>query len=223
MANPYLPAHEPGVGDPDAEPTQQLDVTALQRTPSPAPAAPPPSPTAWRTPDVARVDHRGSLAWDLEVARANNRPATDVGLVLLRVASLPLVLRGLHTLRDFPGFVETLRDNALAGQAPELIGALVVAGEIALPVLIAIGLATRLAGLLQATLMIGIFASWTLAGSPLFDPTTGGLTGEPELLFAALALPLVLTGPGRVSIDRAITASGRERRLEKRAARRSGE
>lgn len=241
MAHPLPPEQ-----DPDAERTEVLDVREFappteppaERTlafePAPAPdplptrgaepvgatwAAPRPTPA----PDVARVDHRDTVEWALVEARANNRPLTDVGLLLLRVCSLPLVLRGLHKLVDFPGFVDTLRDNAFAAQAPELLGVLVVGGEIALPVLIAIGLATRVAGLLQATLMIGIFVFWTLAGAPLLDPVTGGLSGEPELLFAALALPLVFTGGGRAAIDRALTAAGRERRIARRVAKRLGE
>lgn len=216
--------------DPDVESTQVLDLRPLSADATqPLPTLPPPAP-AWQAPtpvptqpDSARVDHRGTLEWDLQVARLNNRPSTDVGLLLLRLASLPLVLRGLHKLRDFSGFVDGLRENAFAAQAPELLGVAVIAGEIALPLLIAIGLTTRLAGLLQATLMVGIFVFWTLTGTPLLDPATGALSGEAELLFAAIALPLLFTGPGRVSIDRAVTASGRERRIEKRVARRLGE
>lgn len=223
-----------GADDPDVERTQVLDTRAFQAAPTPAPApaaAPVPvavpvaAPPAYRPSegDVARRDHRGTVEWDLQVARANNRPSTDLGLLLLRLFSLPLVLRGLHKVLDHGAFIESLRANSFAAQAPELIGTLVIAGEIALPVLLAIGLATRLAGALQAAMVIGIFVLWTLAGGALFDPATGGLAGEPELLFAGLSLPLLFTGAGRISIDRVLTAAGRERRIEKRVARRIGE
>lgn len=218
--------------DPDAERTQVLDTRAFQVTPTPMPAPAPaldpataPMPAYRPVPeaDVARHDHRDTVEWDLQVARANNRPSTDLGLLVLRLFSLPLVLRGLHKVLDYGAFIESLRANSFAAQAPELIGTLVIAGEIALPVLIAIGLATRLAGALQAAMMIGIFVFWTLAGGALFDPGTGALAGEPELLFAGLSLPLLFTGAGRISLDRAVTASGRERRIEKRVAKRLGE
>lgn len=219
MTSPWAPGPDPDA-ETDAERTQVLDTREFQAAPPAPPPAPRPQPAP---PDAARVDRRGTVEWDLAVARANNRPSTDVGLLLLRIASLPLVLRGLHHLLNFGGFIDSLRAHAFAGQAPEVLSALVIAGEIALPVLIAIGLATRVAALLQATLMVAIFVLWTLGVAPLFHPDTGALSGEAELLYAALALPLVLTGAGRVAIDRAITAAGRERRIEKKVARRLGE
>ncbi len=216
-----------GPDDPDAERTQVLDTREFQPPaprPNPTtPVAPARSPEVVRTPDVARVDHRGSLAWDLEVARWSNRPSTDLGLLLLRLCSLPLVLRGVHKLLTYPSFIDSLRDNPVAGQAPDVIGTLVMLGELALPLLIVVGFATRLAGLLQATLVVGVLAAWTLPGQPLLQPGTGALTGEAELLYAAVALPLLFTGPGRISLDRALTASGRERRIEKRVSKRLGE
>ena len=215
MANP-----QPPFGDPDAERTEVLDLRDIV---PPAPAPVRPAPPAAPEPDIARVDHRGTVEWQLQEARWSNRPSTDVGLRVLRLCSLPLVLRGLHKVVDHAGFVDTLRGNEFAAQSPELIGVLVTAAEIGLPVLIAIGLATRVAGLAQASLMVGIFVVWTLAGGTLLDPATGALAGEPELLFAGLALPLLFTGPGRFSVDRALTASGREQRIQRRVARRLGE
>lgn len=197
--------------DADAERTQVFDAQQVRQVPPPSP------------PDMARRDPRTTVEWQLQVAKGENRASTDVGLLLLRLGSLPLVMRGLHKIVEYSGFIDSLRDNAFAKTAPELIGTLVIAGEIVLPVLLAVGLATRLAGLLQSVLMVGIFTFWTVASGALFDPSTGGLSGEPELLFAGLALPLLFTGPGRISIDRALTAAGRERRIEKKVIKRLGE
>ncbi|MBB1501159.1 DoxX family membrane protein [Propioniciclava sp. MC1683] len=226
MADPHTP-----VDDPDAERTQVLDTQAVrdQWAPPPTPVqAPPyaytpaPAYAPAPQPDLARVDHRGSLAWDLEVARRNNRPSTDVGLLLLRLFSLPLVLRGVHHVATYPQLVDSLRGHALLGQAPEVIGTLVVAGELVLPVLLAVGLATRLAGAAQAVVGATLLVAGIGAG-PLLDPATGALAGEVPLLYAALGLALLFTGPGRISLDRALTSAGQERRVEKRVARRLGE
>ena len=62
-----------------------------------------------------------------------------------------------------------------------------------------------------------------IGAGPLLDPATGALAGEVPLLYAALGLALLFTGPGRISLDRALTSAGQERRVEKRVARRLGE
>ena len=58
-----------------------------------------------------------------------------------------------------------------------------------------------------------------LVTTGVFDPQTGALAGEAALAYAALALPLVFTGAGRISIDHGLTSGRRERvatrRIEK--------
>ena len=49
---------------------------------------------------------------------------------------------------------------------------------------------------------------------PFWPPMAAGI---------ALGLALLFTGPGRISLDRALTSAGQERRVEKRVARRLGE
>lgn len=171
--------------------------------------------------DVAVRDHRGTTEWDLAMSRMNNKPLTDFGLLLLRLCSLPLPLHGVHKALDFGGFVNTLRGNAIGAMAPEIFGGLVVAGQIFLPILILVGLGTRLAGLLQAVMMGCVYAFFVLANNPLMDPKTGGLSGEAALAYAALALPLFFTGAGRFSLDHAMGGKSRERRAEKAIAKRN--
>ena len=60
----------------------------------------------------------------------------------------------------------------------------------------------------------------TLPEGPLLDPGTRTLVSEATLAYAALALPLVFTGPGRMSLDHGVTASSRERKVERRVAKR---
>lgn len=220
--------------EPDGD--ERTQVLPTQPAPAPdstrvQPAAAPPPPgrphpyetrPAPREQDVARRDPRGTPEWDLQVARLHNRPLTDVGLLVLRLLSVPLVLHGVHKAAGFAGFVETVRSNPFGAMAPEVFAGLVVAGQLALPVLLALGFATRFAALAQAAMMASIYALWVLASSPVIDPRTGGLSGEAALAFAALALPLVFTGPGRFSLDHALGGARRERRVERRAARSLG-
>ena len=207
--------------DPDVERTIAFEVPATMPAPSPDPH-PARAPSQERRLDVARPDHRGSVEWQLEAARLSNRPATDVGLLLLRVLSLPLVLHGLGNALDFFALADRLREHAILAVAPELAAGLVVAGQLGLPVLLAVGFGTRVAALAQVLVIGGLYALELLDGAPLLDPGTRTLSGEGLLAYAALALPLVLTGPGRLSLDHAVTASGRERRVEKRVLRRVG-
>ena len=106
-------------------------------------------------------------------------------------------------------FTDVVATNLVGGAAPELIAWLVVLGQVGLPVLLGVGLFTRPAAFLVAAMMAAI---WGLAVVTRFDYTlltgTGGLTGEPALLYVALALPLVFTGAGRWSLD-AMRTDGR--------------
>lgn len=203
-----------GGGDPaGAPPARTWD-------PEPEPV---PHQASWhQEADIARRDPRGSVEFDLQLARQKNRVGTDLGLLLLRLCSLPLILHGLAHLGDFGAFAASLADNPVGGTSPALVAGLVVAGQLALPVLLAVGLVTRLAALAQAVMMAAIHVVWVLASAPVLDPETMVLTSEASLAYAAISLPLVLAGAGRFSIDHAIGASGRERRAEKRAARQLG-
>lgn len=218
--------------DPDAERTEVLDLRepAPRQPPAPAGGHAPVPPVAHAAPagpptsaaDVARRDPRGTPEWDLQMSRMANRPMTDLGLLLLRLCSLPMLLHGLHKAQDYPGLVETLRGNAVGTLAPEVFAGLVIAGQVLLPLLIAVGLLTRLSALAQAAMMACVYAFFVLASNPVLDPRTGGLSGEAALGYVAIALPLFFTGAGRLSLDHLLGARGRERRAEKRVLKRLG-
>ena len=230
------------VGDPDAErtiafrvpdPTPDSERT-LAFDADPGPAASDPAHAPQPTPGIAPVrvpagvdgdtapDPRGTVEWELQAARLSNRPSTDLGLLVLRLLSLPLVLHGIGDALEFGRLADRLGGYGPLAAWPELAAGLVVAAQLGLPVLLAAGFATRAAALAQALVVGGLFALEVRAGAPLLDPATHTLSGEGLLAYAALALPLVLTGPGRVSLDHAATASGRERRIERRVAKRLG-
>lgn len=201
------------------------DTTRLQ--PVQAPGAVPPRPD-YATPaptherDIARPDPRGTLDWDLQVARMHNRPLTDVGLLVLRLFSLPLMLQGIYHVGEFGALVDDLR-GVLPGQmASEAVAVGVILGQLLLPPLVGVGFLTRLAALAQAVLMAGLYGLLVLPTSQVLDPATGALSGEGVLAYAAVALPLFFTGAGRFSIDHTVGARGRDRRVEKRVTKRLG-
>lgn len=134
---------------------------------------------------------------------------TDFGLLLLRLGLLLLVPHGLAKATDMAAFVETVDSNVVGAQAPEFFAWMVMLGQVALPLLVALGLFTRPAAFLVAAMMVTI---WALMIYLRLDYTllteTGGLTGEAALLYAVLALPLAFTGAGRWSAD-AMRTGGR--------------
>ncbi len=216
---PDVPAWE----EPPAERTQVLDTSSFQAPPPPAPA-----PARRRTvmDDLAQTDPRDDPEYAHQLDRMENRRWTDVGLRLLRLASLPLVLRGLHQLFDLSPEIARLRELPILGAAPDIAAVALGAAEVALPLLLAVGLFTRGAALLQAAALGLLYAATVLAGAPVLDAQAGGLADEATLAYAALALPLVFTGAGRYSIDHGLGTDRRarlaERRVLKQQSRRGG-
>lgn len=133
--------------------------------------------------------------------------ALDLGLLLLRLGCLALVFRGVHKAVDMPTFTREVSSNFIGGQAPDLFAWLVMLAQVALPVLIAIGLFTRPAAFLVAGLMVTIwvFTVYLRLDYVPLGPD-GELNGEVTLLYLALTLPLVFTGAGRLSVDSLRTA-----------------
>lgn len=143
-------------------------------------------------------------AWDEEAPGEEEMHSRglDFGLLLLRLGLLLLLPHGIAKAADMPAFVRQVDANVLGGQAPEFFAWMIMIGQVALPVLVAVGLFTRPAAFLVAASLMTI---WVLEVALRLDyvPLTaeGGLTGEAALLYAALALPLAFTGAGRWSLD----------------------
>jgi putative oxidoreductase len=126
----------------------------------------------------------------------------DFGLLLLRLGFLLLLPHGVAKAVDMPAFVREVEAHFVGAQAPELIAWTTMIGQVALPVLIAVGLFTRAAAFLVAAMMV---ATWVFEVYLRTDfsalSAEGALTGEPVLLYLVLALPLAFTGAGRWSLD----------------------
>ncbi|QIK73462.1 DoxX family protein [Propioniciclava coleopterorum] len=193
-----------------AERTQVMDVAALQQTPPPRPPER----------DAADVDPRDLPEYAYELERMQNRRLTDLGLLLLRLMILPLVLRGLYQLMHLGPLTAQMRELPLLNQAPDIAAVALGAAGVVLPVLIAVGLFTRFSALLLAAIMGLLYGLGLWTGAPVLDAATGGLANEGALLYGALALPLVFTGAGRVSVDHGLGTDRRERAADRRVTKR---
>lgn len=207
-------------------PTQSQWITPGHSGSTPTAEIPPPPPplaigSPKAPPGIPDDDLRASDTWAWQMSRTQNRASTDVGLLLLRLFSLPLVLHSIRQLLTFGEFVAQIRSSPVGAVAPEAIAIAVIIAQTILPVLLALGFGTRVVAALQALLMGGIYAVWVLSGSSIVDPATGALAGETTLAYAALALPLVLTGPGRFSLDHGLTAERRERTVHRRVEKKN--
>jgi putative oxidoreductase len=127
--------------------------------------------------------------------------AADFGLLLLRLAG-GLSLALAHGLGKFPPsarFVE--RVGGMGFPAPELFAWLAALAELGGGILLALGLLTRPAAALVAGNML-VVALVAHAGDPFGDR-------EKPVLFAAIALTILLKGPGRYSLDALLFGRGR--------------
>lgn len=174
-------ARDPADGYPQADGTYHREVD---------------DPTSWDNDDYA-------ITGPVE---AHGR-GVDFGLLLLRLSTLALVPHGLHKAFDMPAFTREVASSFVGAQAPDVVAWVVMLGQVALPLLIAIGLFTRPAAFLVAAMMAAI---WVLMIAVRFDYVVlgpqGELTGENALLYVALTLPLAFTGAGRWSVDSLRTA-----------------
>lgn len=138
-----------------------------------------------------------------DAARDNRR--LDIGLLLLRILPGFILFHGIKKAGDFDGFVETVGRMPIGELAPTFFAFLVVAGEIVLPILVAVGFFTRISAFLESLMMLFIWLLVPVAGSfakggGLFGET-GGLVGENAVAFLFALIPLIFTGPGRYSFD----------------------
>lgn len=240
MSDPDQPAPRRG-GDAEGEITEQIPLwrdevseptavlptwgspqaSAPTQPPVPAPpTAPPTVPPPVAAPDRARPDVRTTPEWELALARLRNRSSTDLGLLLLRLGVLPLVLHGVHAFWRFDAHLDAVRAGPLGGVAPTLVAIVIAAAYILIPAFLALGFATRPAGLALAVLMGLIVGLDAWSDGAVFDAASGTLVAEAGVLFGVIGLVLTFTGAGRFSLDDALAAQRRERRVERRLEKR---
>jgi putative oxidoreductase len=126
-----------------------------------------------------------------------SRTADDIAKLLLRLTLGALILlHGISKIRGGPGFILDIVDKA---GLPAPFGYLVYVGEVLAPLLVIVGLWTRLAALVIAINMIVAVALVHM--DQLFTlADTGGWALELQGLFLVAAVAVALLGAGRYSV-----------------------
>ena len=119
----------------------------------------------------------------------------DLALLVLRLALAAVLLyHGIPKLMNFGATVSGFQ--AMNIPAPTLTAAFALLSEVVGGILILLGVAVDLAGILVVIDMLG--AIFTVHGAAGFDFTKGGW--EHPFIVLAMALALALAGPGRTSV-----------------------
>ena len=124
----------------------------------------------------------------------------DFGKLILRFMVGGLML--FHGYKKYLYGIDGIKTLVVKNGFPEFMAYGVYLGELAVPVLIIIGLYTRISSFILAFTMG--FAVYLVHSAHIFslNEKTGGLLIETPLLFLLGALALFFTGPGRYSFDR---------------------
>lgn len=139
---------------------------------------------------------KSNLLFLADAALARLEPLLLLGTRL--AVALPFFKSGLVKIGDFENavylFTEEFRVPVLS---PALAAALATAGELALPVLLALGLATRYAALgLSALNVMAVYAYAHVLFQPGFEAALGQ-----HYQWGFMALVLVVFGAGGLSVD----------------------
>ena len=148
---------------------------------------------------------------------AGDNKLLHLGLVALRILPGVILFHGISKAMNFSGFVQTVAKAPLGSAAPTLFAALVVMGEILLPIAVALGFFTRISAFLESFMM---FFIWLLVPvqaavakrgnlADIISPT-GGPVGENAVAYLFALVPLILTGAGVHSFDHRMIKSAPE-------------
>jgi putative oxidoreductase len=122
--------------------------------------------------------------------------AADTAKLLLRlILGVTILIHGISKIKGGPGFVLDVVDKA---GLPHPFGYLVYVGEVVAPLLVIVGLWTRLAALVIAINMI-VAVLLVHLGQLLTLSPEGGWALELQGLFLVVALSVALLGAGRYS------------------------
>ena len=126
-----------------------------------------------------------------------NYPTTDLGLLILRLTSglSMLILHGVEKLKDPSAIVEVLKQSGFP--LAKFMAFLSISAETIFPIMIILGILTRISSLVASINMFvaGIVFHLIIRGDqfPNF---------EKAYLYFIIYAVLVITGPGKYTIDR---------------------
>ena len=128
-----------------------------------------------------------------------SRVNIDLGLLMLRIGAFTMFFHGIKKMLDGH---DGVRQGLIAHGLPEFLWLGVPVAEVLAPILILLGVFTRLGGLLYVVVMIIAiyFTHWgNLFG---INEYTGALNMEANLLFLSGGLCLFFAGGGKYAVYR---------------------
>lgn len=129
----------------------------------------------------------------------SNILSADIGKLILRLMIGFLML--FHGYKKYMTGIDGIKGLVTKNGFPEMLAYGVYVGEIIIPILIILGLYTRISSAVLAFTMI--FAIYLAHSSQIFalNEHTGGLIIETPLLFLLSAIALMFMGAGQYSLD----------------------
>lgn len=124
----------------------------------------------------------------------------DIGKLILRFTLGFLML--LHGYNKIVGGIDGIKFLVTRAGLPEFLAYGVYVGEIIVPIMIIVGIFTRISSIIYASTML--FAIYLAHATDIFSISekTGGSIIELQLLFMFGATALVFLGAGKFSIDK---------------------
>jgi len=124
----------------------------------------------------------------------------DMGKLTLRLTLGILML--LHGINKFENGINGIKFLVTKNGLPEVLAYGVYLGELIVPILLIIGLYTRISSFIYATTMA--FAIYLAHASDIFalNAKTGASAIELQLLFMFGAVALMFLGAGKISVDK---------------------
>jgi putative oxidoreductase len=141
--------------------------------------------------------HRKKNAMQRSSPTSIKPSADDLGKLILRVTLAALIL--LHGISKLIGGVDFIAGMVAKAGLPPAVAYLVYVGEVVAPLMILLGVWTRIAALVVATNMI--VAVLLVHTGEFFTLTkTGGWALELQAMFLVAAVVIALLGAGRYSV-----------------------
>jgi len=131
------------------------------------------------------------------MASASDAGSSDIGKLILRVTlGVLILLHGIAKIKGGPGFILDVVGKA---GLPSFIAYLVYIGEVVAPVLLIVGLFTRVAALIVAVNMVFALALVHASQLAMLNQQ-GGWQLELQGMYLFTAVAIALMGAGRLSV-----------------------